>query len=136
MTSNMPRRQPCSSSGYGNAGAFFVTGENLWQAAIVFAVRRLIKPTWLNDRDQFLQPSEPLSDTFTSDCLIWMLFNGSNLTAGADGLHWNGRDWSLTNHFHPLHRSRGGREGAVRIRFHGPLHGGHNLFARGASRAR
>ena len=90
------------SSGYGNAGAFFVTGANLEKAAIVFSVRRLIKPTWLNDRDQFLQPSEPLTDTFKSDCLIWMLFNGSNLTAGADGLRWNDRDWSLVNHFIPF----------------------------------
>ncbi|WP_295532122.1 hypothetical protein [Novosphingobium sp. Chol11] len=90
------------SSGYGNAGAFFVTEENLWQAAIVFAVRRLLKPTWLNDRDQFLQPSQPLTDEFKSDCLVWMLFNGSNLTAGADGLHWNNQDWSLTNHFIPF----------------------------------
>jgi hypothetical protein len=90
------------SSGYGNAGAFFVTTDNLWQAAIVFAVRRLIKPTWLNDRDQFLQPSQSLSDEFKADCLIWMLFNGSNLTAGADGLRWNDQDWSLTNHFIPF----------------------------------
>ena len=86
----------------GHAGGYFITPENLWQAAIVFSVRRLIKPTWLNDRDQFLQPSEPLTDTFKSDCLIWMLFNGSNLTAGADGLRWNDRDWSLVNHFIPF----------------------------------
>lgn len=85
-----------------NGGGVWLTQENLWQAAIVFSVRRLIKPTWLNDRDQFLQPSKPLSETFKSDCLIWMLFNGSNLTAGADGLHWNDRDWSLTNHFIPF----------------------------------
>jgi hypothetical protein len=84
-----------------NGGGVWVTQENLWQAAIVFSVRRLIKPTWLNDRDQFLQPSQPLTDEFKSDCLVWMLFNGSNLTAGADGLHWNGKDWSLTNHFIP-----------------------------------
>ena len=90
------------SSGYNSAGAFFVTQENLWKAAIVFAVRLLIKPTWLNDRDQFLQPSQPLTDDFKSDCLVWMLFNGSNLTAGADGLRWNDRDWSLTNHFIPF----------------------------------
>lgn len=90
------------SSGYNSAGAFFVTEGNLWQAAIVFAVRLLIKPTWLNDRDQFLQPSQPLTDEFRSDCLVWMLFNGSNLTAGADGLRWNDRDWSLTNHFIPF----------------------------------
>lgn len=90
------------SSGYSSARGFFVTPENLWQAAIVFSVRLLIKPTWLNDRDQFLQPSQPLSGEFKSDCLVWMLFNGSNLTAGADELHWNDRDWSLTNHFIPF----------------------------------
>ena len=80
------------SSGYGSARGFFVTAENLWQAAVIYAVRLLIKPTWLNDRDQFLQPSQPLSDTFKTDCLVWMLFNGSNLNAGADGLHWNDSD--------------------------------------------
>jgi hypothetical protein len=93
------------SSGYSSGRGFFVNEENLWQAAIVFAVRRLIKPTWLNDRDQFLQPSQPLSDEFKSDCLVWMLFNGSNLTAGADALRWNDRDWSLTNHFIPFSES-------------------------------
>ncbi len=91
-----------STHDIGYTGAYFVTKENLWQAAIVFSVRRLIKPTWLNDRDQFLQPSQPLSEDFKTDCLIWMLFNGSNLSAGADGLEWNGRTWSLTNHFVPF----------------------------------
>ena len=90
------------SSVYSAGNGYYITPENLWQAAIVFSVRRLIKPTWLNDRDQFLQPSQPLTDEFKSDCLVWMLFNGSNLTAGADGLRWNDRDWSLTNHFIPF----------------------------------
>ncbi len=90
------------SSGFNGGHGLFVTEDNLRQAAVVFSVRRLIKPTWLNDRDQFLQPSQPLTDEFKTDCLIWMLFNGSNLTAGADGLRWNDRDWSLTNHFIPF----------------------------------
>lgn len=90
------------SSGYGSARGFFVNAQNIDRAAVVFTVRRLIKPTWLNDRDQFLQPSKPLSDAFKTDCLIWMLFNGSNLSAGADGLKWNGSTWSLTNHFIPF----------------------------------
>ena len=99
------------SSGYGSGRGFFVNEQNLWQAAIVFSVRRLIKPTWLNDRDQFLQPSAPLPDEFKSDCLVWMLFNGSNLSAGADGLHWNGRDWSLVNHFIPFTETEVGASG-------------------------
>jgi hypothetical protein len=86
----------------GHAGGYFVTEENLWKASVMFAVRRLVFRTWLNDRDQFLQPEQTLSDEFISDCLVWMLFNGSNLTAGANGLHWNDREWSITNHFIPF----------------------------------
>ncbi len=86
----------------GHKGGFYITPQNLWQAAIVFSVRRLIKPTWINDRDQFLQPSKPLSEEFKTDCLIWMLFNGSNLTASANDLEWNGKKWSIVNHFIPF----------------------------------
>jgi hypothetical protein len=89
------------SSGYGSAGGFIVTDKNLWQASVVFAVRRLIIPTWLNDRDQFLQPTTALSDEFKNDCLIWMLFNRSNRTASANNLEWNGNKWSIVNHFIP-----------------------------------
>lgn len=85
-----------------NGGGAYLDETNLWQAAVVFAVRRLIKPTWLNDRDQFLQPTEPLTDEFKTDCLVWMLFSGSNLTASADDLAWNGKNWSIVNHFIPF----------------------------------
>jgi hypothetical protein len=90
------------SSGYGSGRGYFVTQNNLEKSAISFSVRRLIKPTWLNDRDQFLQPTGELTEAFKSDCLVWMLFNGSNLTASADGLEWNGRTWSIVNHFIPF----------------------------------
>jgi len=90
------------SSGYGSARGFFVNAQNIDKAAVVFSVRRLIKPTWLADRDQFLQPSKSLSDDFKTDCLVWMLFNGSNLSAGADGLEWGGQTWTLVNHFIPF----------------------------------
>jgi hypothetical protein len=96
------QRTAIFSSGYSSAGAFYISPENLWQTAIVFSVRRLIKPTWLNDRDQFLQPTEPLTDAFKTDCLIWMLFNGSNLTASANDLEWNEQKWSIVNHFIPF----------------------------------
>ncbi len=90
------------SSAYNQGDGFYITPDNLWQAAVVFSVRRLIKPTWINDRDQFLQPTAPLSNEFKSDCLIWMLFNGSNLTASANNLEWDGKKWSIVNHFLPF----------------------------------
>jgi len=86
----------------GNGGGLYITEENLWQVAVVFAMRRVVKPTWLNDRDQFLQPTGSLTEEFKNDCLVWMLFNGYNLTAGADKIEWNGALWSLVNHFIPF----------------------------------
>jgi hypothetical protein len=86
----------------GNGGGTYINRENLWKAAIVFTVRRIIKSTWLNNRDQFLQPSGELTDEFKNDCLIWMLFNGSNLTASANDLEWGGKKWSIVNHFIPF----------------------------------
>ncbi len=90
------------SSGFNGGHGIFVNPDNLWQCAIVFSVRRLVKPTWLNDRDQFLQPTEELTGEFKKDCLVWMLFNGSNLTASADDLEWNDQKWSIVNHFIPF----------------------------------
>lgn len=96
------------SSGFSSAGAFFVNPENLLKATIIFTVRRLIKPTWQNDRDQFLQPTGELTEEFKNDCLVWMLFNGSNLTASANDLEWNDKKWSIVNHFIPFTESEVG----------------------------
>lgn len=90
------------SSGFASGRGFFITPDNLWKVAIMFSVRLLIKPTWINNRDQFLQPNKELSEEFKNDCLMWMLFNGSNLTASADGIEWNNQKWSITNNFIPF----------------------------------
>ncbi len=117
-----------------NGGGVYLDDKNLWQAAIVFSVRRLIKPTWLNDRDQFLQPSQPLPDEFKSDCLIWMLFNGSNLTAGANDLEWNDKKWSLVNHFIPFTETEVGApdrfESDFMVQYLANIAGGISLEAR------
>ena len=86
----------------GNSGGLYITPENLWQVAIVYSVRRLVKPTWLNDRDQFLQPTKQFNEEFKTDCLMFMLFNRQNRTAGANDLEWNDKKWSIVNHFIPF----------------------------------
>jgi hypothetical protein len=99
---NAATQTAITSSVFSTGNGFYIVPENLWQAAIVFSVRRLIKPTWINDRDQFLQPTGELPDAFKHDCLIWMLFSGSNLSASADGLEWDDRTWSIVNYFIPF----------------------------------
>ena len=89
------------SSAAARGNGFYVTKANIEKAAVFFAVSKLPQHTWLNDRDQFLQPNADLPSEFRTDCLVWMLFNSSNLTASANNLEWNGKKWSIVNHFIP-----------------------------------
>src|SRR5439155_5637253 len=82
-----------SSRAYGDSGGIYINPINLWQCAVLFAARKVTKHTWLNHNDQFLIPTEPLTEEFKNDCLIWMLFEGKNLTASANDLQWNGKAW-------------------------------------------
>ncbi len=90
------------SSVWGDGHGFYVNKENLWQAAVVFTMRQLVAHKWTNHNDQFLQASAPLTSAFKSDCLIWMLFHGKNLTASAIDLEWNDAKWAIVNHFIPF----------------------------------
>lgn len=90
------------SSGASMGHGVFVNEDNLWRCVVLFAMEKIVTPTWLNDRDQFLIPSGELTEEFKADCLVWMLFNGSNLTASANDLEWNGKKWSIVNHFIPF----------------------------------
>ena len=89
------------SSGFSSGRGYFVNSKNLWETGIIYTARRIVKKTWLNDKDQFLTYRN-YTDEFKVDCLIWMLFNGNNLTAGADSLEWNNKNWSIVNHFIPF----------------------------------
>ena len=99
------------SSGYCSAGGLLVTKTNIDQVAAVFTVRRIVKHKWVNDRDQFTAPTESLTADFTNDCLVWMLFNNGNQTVGADGIEWQGKKWSLVNHFIPFTEAEVGAPG-------------------------
>jgi len=90
------------SSVFSAGNGFYVTPSNLWKAIVVFAVRRLVKPTWINDRDQFLQPTAELTEEFKNDCLVWALFNRCNKSASANDLEWDGKRWSIVNRFIPF----------------------------------
>lgn len=57
-----------------------ITAKNLIPNCIFYAVRKAIKATWLNDRDQFLYPNDKWQEDseFQNDCLAFTLFHGQN----------------------------------------------------------
>jgi hypothetical protein len=66
-----------------------ITLNNLIQACIYFAVRKVIPADWLNDRDQFLFPNKKWETDFEfqNDCLAYTLFN-TNISAKEGVNHW------------------------------------------------
>ena len=55
----------------------WVTPANVMQVAVSFACRKVVEPSWLNDRDQFLAPDVSWAGDleFQTDCLVWTIFN-------------------------------------------------------------
>lgn len=60
-----------------NPRGIWINHENLIPTSIYYAVRRCVKQTWLNDRDQFLHPKKEWENDkdFQNDCVAFTLFN-------------------------------------------------------------
>ena len=83
-------------------GGISVTPENFEQCLITHMVRRLPKATWLNDRDQFMQPTKELSREFITDAVIWSLFAPSNQTVSLRNVEYEGEVYQIANNFYPF----------------------------------
>ncbi len=79
-----------------------ITPENFEQCMIIHMVRRLPKATWLNDRDQFMQPTKKLTPDFVSDAVIWSLFAPSNQTVSLRDVEYEGNLYRMENNFFPF----------------------------------
>lgn len=66
-----------------------ITKNNLIASSIYFTLRSIIKPTWLNDRDQYLYPNDDWKNDkeFQNNCLMYALFN-NNIQAKYGINHW------------------------------------------------
>jgi len=93
------------SGPYVSAGALSVTPENFDKAMVVHAVRKNVKKTWLNDRDQFLQPETKPGAGFVRRCTVWSLFADSNQTASLRDVIYKGKTYQIINHFFPFKTS-------------------------------
>ena len=78
-----------------------ITAKNLIPNCIFYAVRKAIKATWLNDRDQFLYPNDKWQkdSEFQNDCLAFTLFHGQNRISS---INRGGGVTNFENHFIPF----------------------------------
>jgi hypothetical protein len=78
-----------SESDFRESKVTSITKNNIFEASIYFSVRNIVKPNWLNDRDQYLYPvAEVQTDIeFRNDCLVYALFN-NNIQSKHGTNHW------------------------------------------------
>jgi len=72
-----------------NPRGIWINGQNLIPVSIYYSVRKCINQTWINDRDQFLNPNVNWQNDkeFQNDCLAFTLFNTNILNS--EGInHW------------------------------------------------
>lgn len=90
------------SGPYVSAGALSVVPENFDKAMVIHAVRKNVRKTWLNDRDQFLMPASKPGLGFIRQCVVWSLFTDSNQTASLRNVAYKGAVHQIINHFFPF----------------------------------
>ena len=69
----------------------YIAVDNLIEACVYLAVRHCIEDDWLNNRDQFLYPSDrwQTDRDFQNDCLIYALFHPKNKISSKNAVnHW------------------------------------------------
>ncbi len=82
----------------------WITDKNLIETCIFVSARLCIDHTWLNDRDQFLYPSDGWKSDleFQTNCLVFTLFHGQNRISGNSALLAPNSSLLTTNHFIPF----------------------------------
>ncbi len=93
------------SSPNASAGAFTVNKSNFEKALVLHAVKKIPQHTWLNDRNQFLYPTQEPDQGFILDCIIWSLFANSNETASLSNVEYKVATYQIQNHFFPFTRA-------------------------------
>jgi hypothetical protein len=89
------------SSAYGSAGSFPIAPSNFDRVMVLSSVKLLVQASWLNDRDQFRQPTKELPEDLVADCAVWSLFHGSNCTSSLKDVEYKGKTYQVRNQFFP-----------------------------------
>ena len=105
-TSNVCLLTSPSTVGHGCS----ITAANWHKAVAVFAARKLVVATWINNYDEYCIPSNTSSEAFhrwLSDAHVWSLLPSKNNVVSLREVTYQGKTWNLPNHFFWLTREQG-----------------------------
>ena len=90
------------SNAFGSAHGLHLYPDNFMRAMALFAARKSIKQTWINNCDEYVAPSPQAESSgayqeFAADALIYALFHPSNNCTSVRGIPHKGRKIDVGN---------------------------------------
>ena len=101
VESNLQRCAIMPSRSNANWSIIDVTCDNFDKIMSFFAARRMIVPTWINSKDEYMIPNteHPLYEQWQSDCIVYSLFNTASNQSSLRNIDYNNKTWNIQNEF-------------------------------------
>lgn len=82
--------------------------ENIHRIFVGFSVRKMIIPTWINEKDEYLSPNEEHEqfEQFKYDSLVYSLFNNSSEQSSLRQVEYKDKLWDIKNEFFWMSKDR------------------------------
>lgn len=89
------------SSGYAHAHGVPISRSNYFRIVALSTARRIIQPTWVNQKDEYITPLEThvAYSQWKKDCIVYTLFNTSSQQSSMRSITYKGNNCSIFNAF-------------------------------------
>jgi len=92
------------TSAYSQGHGVSIDKYNYNNVSTLFTARKLIKSTWINQKDEYMAPTEEIQKTdkykqFESDSIVYSLFNTSSNQSSMRQVEYKGKLWDIKNEF-------------------------------------
>lgn len=96
------------SSMCGAANGLNLSKDNFDRVVSYFTARKLITPTWINCKDEYMVPNteHPLYAQWQNDCIVYSLFNTASQQSSLRSIDYNNKLWDIYNEFFWLGRNK------------------------------
>jgi hypothetical protein len=87
------------STAFSGGNGLSVIPENFEKCCSLFAARKSIQKTWLNDKDEYSAPNEnhPLWEEYKTDAVIYSLINTSSNQSSLRNITYQNKQWDIKN---------------------------------------
>jgi len=84
----------------GNNRSYPIKSDNFFNVISTFTARKVINPTWYNQKDEYFEPNENFERvSFKYDSLVYSLFNNSSQQSSLRGVEYKEKLWDVKNEF-------------------------------------